>query len=162
MKIPKRLCTLCKADHGAALVELALVTPMLLLLVFGAIDFGRAYYVNIELVNAAHAGAEYGSLYPSVKADIITAATKPNEPNVTFNTPTVTSGCECSDGSLYIEGCSPVPACVASAGPPAVGGNAVYRVKVTTSAVYKTFVPWTGIPSTFNFSRTATIRGIHL
>jgi Flp pilus assembly protein TadG len=156
MKLPARIRILCKANHGASLVELAMVVPLLLLLVFGAVDFGRAYYVNIELVNAAHAGAEYGSLFPSDTTGIVTAASKPNEPSVSFNTPTVTYGCECSDGSLYSASCSPAPSCTANT---TRSGTYVHRVKVTTSAVYKTLVPWTGIPSTFNLSSTATIRG---
>jgi hypothetical protein len=40
------------------------------LLVIGAVDLGRAGYVGIEVENAAHAGAEYGSLNPSDTATI--------------------------------------------------------------------------------------------
>jgi Flp pilus assembly protein TadG len=40
-------------DGGAAAVELALVLPLLLLLVFGIVDFGRAYNAQITLSNAA-------------------------------------------------------------------------------------------------------------
>ena len=42
-----------QADNGAAAVELALVLPFLLLLLFGIIDFGRAYNARITLSNAA-------------------------------------------------------------------------------------------------------------
>jgi hypothetical protein len=158
MKYPTRLRNLCKADHGASLIELALVIPMLLLLVFGALDLGRGYYVYLELVNAAHAGAEYGSLHPSDTANIIKAATRPNEPpNVTFPAPIVTYGCECSDvGTTYSLNCAAPPTCTASG---TRGSNKVYRVQVNTSAVYKTFMPWSGIPSTFTLYGSATIRG---
>ena len=155
MKFPARLRILCKANHGASLVELAFVIPILLLLVFGAADFGRAYYETLELVNAAHAGAEYGSQHPSDTAGITTAAQQ-SAPNVSLNTPTVTYGCECSDGSSYFQNCSTTPSCTANA---ARGSNVVHRVKVTTSAVYTTLVPWGVIPSSFNLSGTATIRG---
>ena len=74
MKSLARLWILCKANHGAALVELAFVTPILLVLVIGAVDFGRAYYVDLEVENAAHAGADYGSLNPTLTAGIATAA----------------------------------------------------------------------------------------
>ncbi len=40
-------------EGGAAAVELALVLPMLLLLVCGIIDFGRAYNARMTLSNAA-------------------------------------------------------------------------------------------------------------
>lgn len=39
-------------------MELALLTPFLLLLVLGAIDLGRAYYATIAISNAAYNGAQ--------------------------------------------------------------------------------------------------------
>jgi Flp pilus assembly protein TadG len=159
MKLPTSLRILCKANHGAALVELALLLPVLMLLVVGAIDFGRAYFVYLEVVSAAHAGAEYGSLHPTDTTGMSTAATQsaPNVSNLTV--PTAVYGCECSDGSSYTASCSTVPTCTASAGPPARASNVVYRVQVKTQAVYTPLMPWTGIPSSFTFSNTATIRG---
>lgn len=45
-------------DRGAAAVEFALVLPVLLLILFGIIDFGRALNAQITLTNAARAGAQ--------------------------------------------------------------------------------------------------------
>ena len=45
------------SNSGTALVEAAIVSPLLLLLVFGAGDFGRVMYYGITLENAARAGA---------------------------------------------------------------------------------------------------------
>jgi Flp pilus assembly protein TadG len=44
-------------DRGAAAVEFALVFPLLLLIVFGIIDFGRALNAQITLTQAAREGA---------------------------------------------------------------------------------------------------------
>lgn len=44
-------------DRGAAAVEFALVLPLLLLIVFGIIDFGRALNAQITLTQAAREGA---------------------------------------------------------------------------------------------------------
>jgi Flp pilus assembly protein TadG len=44
-------------DRGAAAVEFALVLPILLLLVFGIIQFGHAYQVQTSLSGAAREGA---------------------------------------------------------------------------------------------------------
>lgn len=44
-------------DRGAAAVEFALILPILLLLVFGIIDFSRAYNARITLSQAAAEGA---------------------------------------------------------------------------------------------------------
>jgi Flp pilus assembly protein TadG len=49
-------------DHGAAAVEFALVVPLLLLLVFGLVDFGRAYNAKITLAQAAREGARLVAL----------------------------------------------------------------------------------------------------
>jgi Flp pilus assembly protein TadG len=43
-------------ERGAVAVEFALVLPVLLLLVMGIIEFGRAYNTQIELTNAAREG----------------------------------------------------------------------------------------------------------
>ncbi len=49
-------------DRGATAVEFALVLPLLLLLVFGIIDFGRALNAQITLTQAAREGARLEAL----------------------------------------------------------------------------------------------------
>ena len=44
-------------DRGAAAVELALILPILILLLFGIFEFGRAYNTQISLSGAAREGA---------------------------------------------------------------------------------------------------------
>jgi Flp pilus assembly protein TadG len=46
-----------RSDRGAAAVEFALVLPLLLLMIFGIVEFGRAYNVQISITNAAREGA---------------------------------------------------------------------------------------------------------
>lgn len=43
-------------EKGAAMVEFAIVLPVLLLLVFGIIEFGRAYNTQLTLTHAAREG----------------------------------------------------------------------------------------------------------
>ena len=50
-----------------ALVEVAIVLPILLLLVLGAMDFGRMFFTKIALTNAAREGANYLAYYPQDK-----------------------------------------------------------------------------------------------
>jgi Flp pilus assembly protein TadG len=71
-------------DRGSAAVELALVLPVLLLLVFGLIDFGRALNAQITLTQAAREGARLAALgQPSVPSRTQAAATGLNQVAVT-------------------------------------------------------------------------------
>jgi Flp pilus assembly protein TadG len=49
-------------DRGAAAVEFALLLPVLLLVVFGIIDFGRALNAQITLTQAAREGARLAAV----------------------------------------------------------------------------------------------------
>lgn len=51
-----------KEQKGHALVELALTLPLLLLVVFGIFEFGRAIYIKNTLNNAAREGARWASV----------------------------------------------------------------------------------------------------
>jgi len=48
-------------QKGQALVELAIILPLLVLLVFGAFEFGRAMYIKNTLNYAAREGARRAS-----------------------------------------------------------------------------------------------------
>ena len=50
------------SDRGAVAVEFALLLPILLLLAFGIIDFGRALNAQITLTQAAREGARLAAL----------------------------------------------------------------------------------------------------
>ena len=49
-------------DRGAVAVEFALLLPVLLLIIFGAIDFGRAINDEITLTQAARVGARLAAV----------------------------------------------------------------------------------------------------
>jgi|GEM_PF-334960 len=51
-------------DRGAAAVEMAIVLPLLLFVLFGLIDFGRAYNAQIQLSAAAREGVRLATLNP--------------------------------------------------------------------------------------------------
>ena len=57
---------------GAALVELALIMPVLLLLVVGLLDLGRGFSQAGVVVNAARQGARYGAAKPDNASDTST------------------------------------------------------------------------------------------
>ena len=63
MKIRRRLRGLrgLRSERGAALVELALAVPVLMLMMCATIDFGLAVYTLNNLTAAAREGGRYGA-----------------------------------------------------------------------------------------------------
>lgn len=57
-----RLLKRWRSEEGAAVVEFALVLPILMILVFGIIDFARAFYTISTLVSAVREGARYAAV----------------------------------------------------------------------------------------------------
>ena len=51
-------------ERGAALVEFAIVLPLLAILAFGTIDIGRAYMAWNQVKGAAREGAAYAQFHP--------------------------------------------------------------------------------------------------
>jgi len=52
-----------RAERGAVAVEFAILLPVFLLLVFGIMDFGHAFYIKQVVSNASREGARYGTRY---------------------------------------------------------------------------------------------------
>jgi Flp pilus assembly protein TadG len=53
------------SEAGVAVVEFALVAPLLLILVFGIIDLGRAYSTLNQLAASAREGARFAAVLPN-------------------------------------------------------------------------------------------------
>jgi PKD repeat protein len=54
-----------KRSRGQSAVEFALVLPVFMLLLLIAVDFGRLFFTNIEVNNAAREGASYAATNPT-------------------------------------------------------------------------------------------------
>lgn len=59
-----------KSEAGAALVELALVSILLVAIVIPMMDMGRLFYAAMEVNNAASAGVEYGAINRANSTDL--------------------------------------------------------------------------------------------
>ena len=135
------------SECGGALIESALVLPILLLLLTGATEFAMAAYGAIEVTNAANAGADYGAASAIAAQDTagIRLAADNDATNVPLNPATVARTYICSNGSAT-NGTPPVLSCS--------GGAAVETIlTVGTRSTYSPPVHWPGLPSTF------TLRG---
>ena len=66
--IPVRCHRLCYFKRGQAIVETALLLPILMLLVMGSADLGRVFYYSIAVTNAAREAARQGTYYDPVNS----------------------------------------------------------------------------------------------
>jgi len=79
------------SDRGAAAVEFALCLPLLLLLLFGLIDFGRALNAQLTLTQAAREGVRLAALgYPAAEVQARADAAAPELSGVSV---TVAASC---------------------------------------------------------------------
>src|SRR5512134_2839014 len=94
-------------ERGQSMVELALSFVLLMFILAGVVDLGRALFAYMALRDAAQEGAAYGSINPTDAALITqrvrTSSTIPvdlSDPNIVI-TPTVT-GPACVGGSINV------------------------------------------------------------
>lgn len=66
MKLPLRHTTGTGHSRGQALVEFALILPILVLLLVIALDFGRIFFGWVSVTNAARVGANYAGSNPNL------------------------------------------------------------------------------------------------
>jgi Flp pilus assembly pilin Flp len=85
---------ICREERGASVAEMALVTGLLLLLVAGISELGRAFYTYITITNAAREGARWGSRYPWDEDGIIAATIREG----------AAGGLELKDTNITIDG----------------------------------------------------------
>jgi len=158
----KRRRELLRSQSGQSLLELALITPLLLLLAIGGIELGRYAYISILVGNAARAGAAYGAQGLALSADttgIQTAADNDFQNNgqlVSKLTVTSATSCGCDNG-----GTTTSALCSTLTNPSAgtcVAGHWVVMVSVTASGTFNSLFNFPGIPTPLSVSRTSTIR----
>jgi Flp pilus assembly protein TadG len=86
-------------DRGSVAVEFALLLPVLLLIIFGVIDFGRMINAQITLTQAAREGARLASLgYPATGTNSVTSRAQSAATGLSPVTVTVSSTCPAGAG----------------------------------------------------------------
>jgi Flp pilus assembly protein TadG len=133
---------------GIATVEFALVSPLLMLLLAGVLDFGMLLRTATCAANAARAGIEYGSRSASASMDYagMQNAVLSSTPGVAGMTATVTRSCHCSGGSAV--------SCTGSC----ANGKMMIYVKVTASATAHTIFNYPGLTYSNLASSSASVR----
>ena len=74
-----------RTEKGQSIVELAVLFPLLMMLLMGLLDLGRAYYIMIALRDAAEEGATYAAIHPNDQTGIKARATDASGDLVVIN-----------------------------------------------------------------------------
>jgi Flp pilus assembly protein TadG len=143
-----------RTDAGQALVEAALVLPVLLLMILGALETGSIAYNAIEVANAAEAGALYAAQSRANAANTagITQAATNDASNVLSVTATATTTCACQSaaGTLTTLACTGTT-CLSPS-------QVVEWVNVVTAAKVTPMFQLPGLPTTLTLNGNATMR----
>ncbi|HEV2133527.1 MAG TPA: TadE/TadG family type IV pilus assembly protein [Terracidiphilus sp.] len=166
MKFPLR------GDRGSALLELALTAPLFVTLMMGAIELGRVAYYSIEVVNAARAGASYGSVNygnafsTSGQADTVQAAKNdaPDVSSLTVTNPLTYCVCETltpSSGSATFSGVKScldptITSCTTESG--TTQQYIIDYVKVDTQTTIDPLIHLPGLPTTYTLRASSRLR----
>jgi Flp pilus assembly protein TadG len=139
---------------GQSILELALVLPILLLLLVGAIEVGRFAYYSILVGNAARAGAQYGAQNLATAADkngIQTAALNDgqNVTGLTVPTATIQPLCGCNGTSLSTA--CPATGCTKPDHP-------LVYIQVTASGTFNSLFKYPGVPTSVTVNSTEKMR----
>jgi Flp pilus assembly protein TadG len=127
---------------------MGLLAPVILFLLVVSADFGRVFFVRMELIGAARAGAAYGAQnhitaanYSTMESTATSAA-----PDISGVTATATSFCTCvSSGSSVT--CTSPGSC----------SQVDVFVQVDTYATFTTLLHYPGIPSSISLHGEAIL-----
>jgi Flp pilus assembly protein TadG len=149
IEMKKQMHRLGRSEKGTALVEFALLAPVILLLLVGLIEVGRYTYFAVLAANAARAGALYGAENGRTALDssgMRTAALADAQNIANMTVPTARYFC-------LLDGTSTL--CPSTG---ARQSNWVYYVEVDTSGTYNSLFRYPGIPQSVTVSGKAITR----
>lgn len=124
-------------QRGVALVEFALLLPLVALLVMGTVDMGRAYSLQNRLKNASREGAAYAQVEPTRVQGCINGGDATITKRVTDEDADLSSVAGFSVQVLDAAG-NPITGCAASV----ASGS---KVRVRVSAAFDVLTPFVGI-----------------
>jgi Flp pilus assembly protein TadG len=145
-----RLALLAGAERGVSAVEFALVAPVLMGLLAPVADLGMAFAQQIQVQQAAQAGAQYALLHgynSSAIANAVTAATKLASVNAT---PAPSESCGCPTGTIIA-----AAFCGSSCSD---GESAGSYVVVNAQSAYTSVLPYSVLGASTTLRAQATVR----
>lgn len=144
--------------EGTAAVEFALAAPLLVAILLPMIDLGIAAYKDMQVHDAAQAGAQYALLSPDATVPmsstystaIQTAVTNATTLSTISASPAPSTACGCSSGTTVT-----ATAC----GTPCTGGlNPGVYVTVKAQATYTPLLPFSVFGNSTTLSASSMVR----
>jgi Flp pilus assembly protein TadG len=151
MKSGRRFSRLLVDDKGTAAIEFGLVGTTLTLLMLGLMDFGMGFWEQIQVGNAARAGAQYAIFNGWNQSGISTAVTSATSLASISASPAPSQSCGCPSASSGITSATCGTSCTG-------GGAAGTYVTVNAQASYTPIFPISGFSSVVTLTATATVR----
>jgi Flp pilus assembly protein TadG len=149
----RRLAALVSGEGGTSAVEFALAAPILMALLVPMADLGMAFSDQIQVQQAAAAGAQYAALHPwnsnsaTAIANAVTAASTLS--SVTAS-PAPSQTCGCPSGSAIT---------TATCGSTCSDGQPTgYYVIVNAQAPYTPKLPYSALGSAVTLTAQSTVR----
>ena len=144
-----------RSERGSSTAELALILPVLIGLLLGALDYARVFYAAQAVTHAASIGAMYGAQSVTLSQDsagMVNAATT-SATDISGFSAVAGRRCACWTASTGIE--TAMGTCTSTCTSPSV--VRIY-VTVSTTGLFSTFVNYPGIPHTITINRVARMR----
>jgi Flp pilus assembly protein TadG len=138
-------------EEGTAAIEFGLIATFLSLLLLGMVDFGMGYWEQVQVGNAARAGAQYAIFNGWNSSGITTAVTSATSLRSISATPAPSQSCGCPSASAGITAATCGSSCTS-------GGNAGTYVTVHAQASYSSIFPISGITNPLTLSASTTVR----
>jgi Flp pilus assembly protein TadG len=134
-------------QRGSAIIELAIVAPLLFMAFTGAAEFARVFRVAIAAASAARAGVQYGTQSLGYSSDLngMQQAALNAAQGISGLTAAASRFCQCSDGAAT------------SCGAGGCSSKRTY-VKVTTTVNFRTMASYPWIPNPMRIRNQATMR----
>jgi Flp pilus assembly protein TadG len=126
-----------RSRPGVAVVELAILLPLMAFLFVIAVDFGRIFYYSLTVTNCARNGAVYG--FDPTAAALVSPYTS------------------IQDAALSDAGnLSPTPTVTSQTGTDSSGNY----IEVTVSYTFYTITQFPGVPNSVDITRTVRMRTV--
>jgi len=135
---------------GVSVTEFALALPLLVAILIPLFDLGMWSYAEMQVMEAAQAGAHYAELHGWASAAIQSAVTSATSLSSISATPAPTESCGCADGtSIASANCSDTCPNGQAAGT---------YVTVNAQALYQPLLPYPAIGKSVTLNARAMVR----